>query len=237
MKTRLILPVVAIAAALILPSCSRAAVSASAEEKKKKEAPATTRAVSKETVDKVTAQSLQPAAPPAPARAAAPPSPNPTLTAAAATPAPAPKSASTAFTNDDLRRMFGEPVASKPAGGETTGAGSTSSSEGRSALEQMAKDKKAEAEKSDRVAQAEKNLSAAQQRVADLERRALAVRNPLLARPTVSQEEHKDWDGADAAEHAKLTDADLKKAKEDVEQAKKDLDDARRGTESPRHGS
>jgi hypothetical protein len=160
--------------------------------------------------------------------------------AAAAAPSAGPRT----YTNDDLLRLFGSapapapteaPAAAPAEAGTpartptaTPAAPAVEESAQKSALEIMAEQQKAEAERREKVAKAESRVAQAESRVRELERRALAVRNPYLAPPTVSKDEHEDWSSLDAAKRAEMTDTDLQKAREEVEQSKKALDQARR---------
>jgi len=160
----------------------------------------------------------------------------------------APTGSPQTYTNEDLLRMFGAarqapaaaraegaPAAPTPGSGApsapaTPGAPASPAAEEapKSALDLLAEQQKAEGERRERVAKAEQAVAEAEKRVRELERRSLAVRNPYLARPTVSKDEHADWDGLDANQRAERTATDLQQAREQVEQSKKALDEARR---------
>jgi hypothetical protein len=67
-----------------------------------------------------------------------------------------------------------------------------------------------------RIAEAEKALFDARERVGELEKRLLAVKNPFLPRPVLPPDEAKAWEGLSGAERAARVEAQLKEAREAV---------------------
>jgi hypothetical protein len=68
-------------------------------------------------------------------------------------------------------------------------------------------------------------LLLAEQNVEALERRLLQVRNPLLARPVVPEEERAAWEKLDGAGRAALTQQKLEEARAKVKRLRDELDD------------
>lgn len=79
-----------------------------------------------------------------------------------------------------------------------------------------------------RIAAAEKAVDDARARVAELENRLLAVKNPFLPRPVLPPEEAAAWEGLDGAERAKRVETQLAEARSELERAEKALADLRR---------
>lgn len=70
------------------------------------------------------------------------------------------------------------------------------------------------------IRRADAEIRALEARIAELERRELAIRNPFLPRPQVSEEEQPDWEGLDNEQR-------LQRTRQAIEQAKRDLDAVR----------
>lgn len=89
---------------------------------------------------------------------------------------------------------------------------------------QWMEDRKAR-EEADRVrlAAAEKAVEDAKTRVAELESRLLAVKNPFLPRPVLPPEEAAAWEGLDGVGRAKRVEEQLVEARADLDRAEKAL--------------
>ena len=128
------------------------------------------------------------------------------------------------YTNEDLERMFGRSRSSRKAeaGSATSGlpAGTKKDEEG---LE----NEKAQVPTRQ---EAEQQLAAAEARVKDLERRILAVRNPLLPRPQLSTEEAEASKGLDNVQRLKLTQEALEAARKELQEARERLRKAGSGS-------
>lgn len=141
------------------------------------------------------------------------------------------------FTNEDLERLFGgegeevfEPApqpapAEGAAPAERTPLQPTEATPQAPAdpLQWMQAQQAREAERRQLIAEAEAAVVAAQQKVADLEKRLLAIRNPYLARPQIPDEEKADWDAKDAKARVDSTEEQLRLAREEVQKAQQEL--------------
>ena len=67
------------------------------------------------------------------------------------------------------------------------------------------------------------DVDEARARVAELEKRLLAVRNPFLPRPQLPADEERIWTTLDGAQRAARVEAQLEQARRDVEKAEADL--------------
>jgi len=132
------------------------------------------------------------------------------------------------YTNDDLKKLSGGVTSSKPAEaapsetGEPSEEGSTEAAPG-SALDQIFAEEQARKEHAQKIVEAEKRVTASQQKLADLEKRLRAVRNPLLARPEAPEDDPEAWNNASAAERATMTETQIQAARDEVAQAEQDL--------------
>ncbi len=79
-----------------------------------------------------------------------------------------------------------------------------------------------------RIRAAERSVTDAQARVAELEDRLRAVHNPLLPRPSLPPEEEEAWKGLDGVERAKRVEKQLEQARRDLSIAMEDLERLRR---------
>lgn len=144
-----------------------------------------------------------------------------------------PAAETVAYGNEDLERLFGkvEPTEPEPTGAPSAEAepgppapaepgGAAAEESGRpdepadplaAVLEQRDRQK----ERAGEVAEAQAKLGEAQDRVARLERRIRAIRNPLLARPE-APEGQQDWTTIGAREQLERTEEELVKAREEV---------------------
>lgn len=74
-----------------------------------------------------------------------------------------------------------------------------------------------------RLASAEQAVEDAKARVAELESRLLAVKNPFLPRPTLPPEEAAAWEGLDGVARAKRVEEQLVEARAELDRAEKAL--------------
>jgi len=129
------------------------------------------------------------------------------------------------ITNDLLERLYG-PAATGPA---PVPAIAPAGYDGLSPLEQLeyAKDRRVEnLRQSERAA---RRVALAEATLKDLEARKLAVRNPYLRRPVLTEEEAAAWEGLDNAERVRRTEAAIGRAREELEAARSELSRLRRG--------
>ncbi len=136
------------------------------------------------------------------------------------------------YTNEDLERMFGPSTASdkkreeEPARAEESraplgGAGA----EARQAAERdplgaIEEERAREADRNLRLAKAEREVAEAAARVKELEKRALAVRNPFLPRPELPPEEAEAWKGLSNEQRLERIEAALAEARKKLEEAR-----------------
>jgi hypothetical protein len=118
------------------------------------------------------------------------------------------------YTNADLDRLAPRSPSSAGtlanSGEKGAKDGAKSSSEPSDALKQIEDDKSRAADRATRVAEAEKNLAAADARVRGLEQRSLAVKNPFLPRPQVPPDQADQWSKMKSSERLKATEDEIK---------------------------
>jgi len=117
-------------------------------------------------------------------------------------------------------RHIGEPAqTTEPAKAPAPGSGQQGS------IEWMEQRQAAAAGTRTETAEAEKKVAEQRAKVQDLERRLLAVRNPLLPRRYSDRkdEDNKDWDEMKNPERVATTEEELKKAKDDLAGAEQEL--------------
>lgn len=135
------------------------------------------------------------------------------------------------YTNEDLERMFG-PSGASEAKKEETGRAEPSRAPGggarpegpeaarRDPLEAIEQEQAREADRSLRLAKAEREVAEAAARVKELEKRALAIRNPFLPRPELPPEEAEAWKGLSNEQRLERTEAALAQARKKLEEAR-----------------
>lgn len=134
------------------------------------------------------------------------------------------------YTNEDLERMFGPSGASKQSEGEAKPQPSSAAREGarpeaprvprRDPLEAIEEEQAREADRGLRLAEAEREVAEAAARVKELEKRALAIRNPFLPRPELPPEEAEAWKGLSNEQRLERTEAALAEARRKLEEAR-----------------
>jgi hypothetical protein len=151
------------------------------------------------------------------------------------------EAASGVVTNETLERLFGPApeAATAPAKEET--APPTPAAESGDAppppegvttpaektptdpLELMREKQAKAAEQKRLIAEAEQKVSSARQRVADLEKRRLAIVNPFMARPEIPTDEKEQWDSEGSQERLTTTDRQLEEARQQLAEAEGEL--------------
>jgi len=136
------------------------------------------------------------------------------------------------YGNDDLEKMFGPAPAradgssvanSDESATEKPKAAASAATAGDSALDQLFAGEARKREHAASIAAAETQVAEAKQRLADLEKRLLASRNPLLARPKPPEEGAEEWNRADAAGRVEQTQAGIEAARKAVAEAQREL--------------
>ena len=140
------------------------------------------------------------------------------------------------YGNDDLDEMFGPSESTPPvaqAQGSTEPTESTSPAEGEAqpdALEQMFANEARKKEQAIEIAGAEQRVADAKQKIADLEKRMLAVKNPLLARPSAPEEGAEEWNAGDAGARVRQTEQQIADARKALAEAERELSELKRGS-------
>jgi hypothetical protein len=166
-------------------------------------------------------------------------------TEAEATREEAREAASGVITNETLERLFGPapeapptpvkeeaaPPAPAAESGEAAPEGGTTPAERppTDPLELMRERQAQAAEKRRLIAEAEQKVTAAKQRVADLEKRRLAIVNPFMARPEIPADEKEQWDSEGSQERLATTDGQLEEARQQLADAEGELGRLRSG--------
>ena len=139
------------------------------------------------------------------------------------------------ITNEDLERMWsglspterlqGVYQAERHIGTPAGDAGAAAGKGEANAGEWLEKRQASEADTRTKTAEAEKKVADLRAKVDELERRLLAVRNPLLPRRYAERknEEDKSWDQKTNPERVQATEDELKKAKDDLAAAEREL--------------
>ena len=76
-------------------------------------------------------------------------------------------------------------------------------------------------------ADAQRKVQAAQEKVAELEKRLASLRNPLLARSQPADDEKEAWDGADQVGRVRMTEESLAAARDELAAASAELNKLR----------
>lgn len=146
------------------------------------------------------------------------------------------------YTNEDLERLFAgetpetdeaEPSGEVPAQAATPAQPGSPPQPGEAAPSitdpaAWLAARKAKAEERQRlIAEAQAKVDGLRARIADLEKRNLAARNPYLLRPEVPEEDRKEWDGANGEQRVAATERQLADARRELRLAERELADAR----------
>jgi hypothetical protein len=137
------------------------------------------------------------------------------------------------YGNDDLNEMFG-PSESTPTATqdeESTGVAETAEVEALpDALEQMFAGEARKKERATEISGAEQRITDAKQAIVDLEKRLLAVKNPLLARPSAPEEGADEWNAGDGQTRVRQTEQQIAAARKALADAERELSDLKRGS-------
>lgn len=138
------------------------------------------------------------------------------------------------FSNADLDRRYGdgEKKKSTESSTESSTAGKKPDDAGPSALEKLLADETARKARVVTVTEAEAAVVAARERIAQLEKKKLAVVNPFSARPAPSSEDEAEaelWKAMKPGERSDAVKAELEAARKALVEAESALLSARRG--------
>ncbi len=126
------------------------------------------------------------------------------------------------FTTEDMERKYGKSPKPTPA--------TQPSAEPEAKpdpLAQLQASQQAERDKLVQRAEAQRQVQAAQEKVAELEKRLASLRNPLLARPQLTEEEKAAWNGADQVDRVRMTEENLAAAHDELAAARTALNKLR----------
>ena len=129
------------------------------------------------------------------------------------------------YSNEDLERMFGGgvPRAATPVAEGSPGPAGTADG-AKSPLEQVLEQERLAEERRRQIVAGEKKVAEARQRIVDLERRTLALKNPLWgARPAPPEEGREEWDQMDGRQRVNQADAQVEAARQDLALAQREL--------------
>jgi hypothetical protein len=127
------------------------------------------------------------------------------------------------FTNEDLDKLFGPPPESAPAEEGAVPAPPTAESAPVPAPKAEKKAAADPAAKQAAIEKLEKKITELRESIPALEKRALAIHNPLLAPPQPPDDDRESWDAADSQQRLERTQTELKDARESLEEAEAEL--------------
>ncbi len=135
------------------------------------------------------------------------------------------------YTNEDLDRLGPDPYAPKPEkpAAPEAAPGTEAAKAAADPLRELEDDLDRAAGLAAQTAAAARAVSAAEAAVREIEKRALAVRNPFLPPPVPPPERAEAWAKMSGDERAAVTDEDLQEAKRRLEDAKARLAQLRAG--------
>ena len=145
------------------------------------------------------------------------------------------------FTTEDLERKYGksekaklkpvdEPQANAPKGqpgAEHSANEAAPQDADRDPLSWLKAREEAKREKAAQLAEAQRRVQAAQDKVAELQKRSASLRNPFLGRPQPTDEEKAAWKGNDQAGRLRITEENLAAARSELAQARTALNELR----------
>ena len=139
------------------------------------------------------------------------------------------------FTTKDFERKYGKSPKPKPAADPAAEAGKDKSKakdgKGKPAdldpLAQLQADRLVKQKKAAQRSDAQQRVQAAQDKVAELEKRLARLRNPLLGRPQPTDEEKEAWEGTDQVGRLHITEENLATARAELAQARTALSELR----------
>ena len=139
------------------------------------------------------------------------------------------------FTTEDMERRYGKSEKPKPKSkpvAEPQANAQKSEPKGKhpanpDPLSWLQARQEAKQEKAAQRAEAQRRVQAAQDKVAELQKRVASLRNPFLGRSQPTDEEKEAWKGIDQAGRLRLTEENLAAARGELEQARTALDELR----------
>jgi len=135
-------------------------------------------------------------------------------------PKPQDKEEVLSFTTEDLERKFGKSAKARPKP-------DAKAKNAQDPLALLQAQQEAARQKVTQRAEAQKRVTAAETKVAELERRVASVRNPLLGRAQPGAEEEEAWKGADQAGRLRMAQESLTAAQNELADARKALKELR----------
>jgi hypothetical protein len=157
---------------------------------------------------------------PVPAKAAEAPkkSVSPYVAASRAAQGPAP-GAPRVITNDDLDKLYGAP---EPAAQPTDPSlASRSGPALKDTATWLAEERERATQQRQTRSESLQSLEAAETRVADLQKRLRALRNPLLARPEAPEDDDGSWQAQPNPERVRRTEQELVEARKELREARR----------------
>ena len=147
------------------------------------------------------------------------------------------------FTTEDLERKYGksekakpkpkpvdEPQANAPKGqpgAEHSANEAAPQDADPDPLSWLKAREEAKREKAAQLAEAQRRVQAAQDKVAELQKRSASLRNPFLGRPQPTDEEKAAWKDNDQAGRLRITEENLAAARSELAQARTALNELR----------
>ncbi|HKQ62868.1 MAG TPA: hypothetical protein VJS92_16365 [Candidatus Polarisedimenticolaceae bacterium] len=138
-----------------------------------------------------------------------------------------------AYGNEDLVRMYGEPKAEPeqaaapvPAPPGAEGAKPATADPTADPLAWLEQRKAKQAERGTTVQQAQAEVTRLEQKVAGLEKRILAVKNPLLAPPQAPEDDDGSWAKQGNGDRLKRSEDELAAARQELDAARQKLQQA-----------
>jgi hypothetical protein len=132
----------------------------------------------------------------------------------------------TVITNEILERLYGGAADAPDSGVQVVGTRERLLAEEQAGLESLERFRQRQARErtlESRISEARAEVAAAEAEVERLEKRALAVKNPYLARPVITEEEAEEWNRMDNAQRLRKTEEDIRQARERLEAAREEL--------------
>lgn len=125
------------------------------------------------------------------------------------------------ISNETLERRFGppDPESARPAPSRPA---PPARGKGPDVATMVEQHKETEKAAKDAKQKREAAIAQARARIADLERRLLALRNPLLARPAAPEKNAEDWQELDTVERVKRFEKELQDARRALAEAQGD---------------
>lgn len=139
------------------------------------------------------------------------------------------------YSNETLREMYGgapsaesTAPATAPTGDGAAAPATPAAPPAGDPLKQLLDRERAREDHTKKIASAEARVAQAQAKLADMEKRRLAIRNPLLARPAAPEGEESQWSGMSGPERVARNEELMREAQADLQEARAELDALRR---------